>query len=127
MCDFNKYHFREDNKFDRTRIYGDVRIGVVIFTIHEQTYYCVDLLNLQTQEGIHMDCFAFEECIHRLMALAAPDIELPYLPFNSDLTIKQIPLTNTYKVVYCNQRIILDVNAIEGIVDIWRWVNFAQE
>lgn len=127
MCDFYKYHHRDENRFDRIRIYGTIRIGMIIFTVHDQTYYCIDFLDLQTKEGIHMDCFAFEECVHHLLALAAPDIALPHLPTNPDLSIKQIPLTNKYKVVYKDQQIILDVDAIEGVLEIWRWADFAWE
>lgn len=124
MCDFFVYHFRGENVFDRSCIYGDVRIGVVLYGVGDSTYYCVDFLDLQTHEGIHMDSFTFAQCVQWLKALTAPNIELPQIDDNADLTIKQIPLTNTYKVTHKDQQIIFDLIAIEEIIEIWKWLNY---
>lgn len=123
-CEFNRFHYREANKFDKCCIYGDVRIGVVIFTVRDHTYYCVDLYDMQTRENIHMDCFVFEQCVNRLVSLSATEITHPYYLNDTELRIKQIPFTNTYKVTYDHQKMIFDVHAIEGIKEIWKWINF---
>lgn len=126
-CEFHRFHYREANKFDKCCIYGDVRIGVVIFTVHGRTYYCVDLYDMQTQQSIHMDCFLFEVCVNRLVALSAPDIMRPYYFNDTELRINQIPFTNTYKVKYDGQKMIFDESTIQGVKDIWKWITFKWE
>lgn len=122
-CEFHRFHYKEDNKFDFSFIYGDTRIGVVHFKVRDEAYFCIDMLNLQNHQQMHMDRYIFEKCINRLTALTTPDIFFPTI-IDSDLHIKQIPFTNTYKVVYKNQKIIFDINAIEALVEIWSWIHF---
>lgn len=122
-CEFQRFHYKEANKFDFTCIYGDVRIGVVHFKVRNESYFCVDMLNLHNHQQMHMDRYVFEKCVNRLTALTTPNIILPTI-IDSDLNIKRIPLTNTYRIVHNDQRIIVDINAVEGIAEIWSLIHF---
>lgn len=123
-CEFYRFHYEQPNKFDKTYIYGDIRIGIVIFSVRNQTYYCVDLLNLETLQHMHMDNRTFEKCVERLSILSEPNIILPRWHTDNDLIIRPIPFTNSYKVIHGNQRMIFDTNSIIGMNDISKWVNF---
>lgn len=122
-CEFRRFHHKEENKFDFTCIYGDLRIGIVHFKVRDETYFCVDMLNLQNHQRMHMDRYVFEKCVNRLTALTTPNTTLPAI-IDSELNIKQIPLTSTYRVVHNEQRIIFDINALDGITEIWSWIHF---
>ena len=116
-CEFHRFHYKEENKFDFSCIYGDIRIGVVFFSDRDETYFCIDILNLQNHQQMHMDRYVFDKCVNRLTELTAPNIRLPSI-IDNDLHIEQIPLTDTYKVVHKDQKIIFDINAIDCLVEI---------
>lgn len=117
LCEFQQFHYEEENKFDFSCIYDDIRIGVVFVCGLDETYFCIDILNLQNQQQMHMDRFAFDKCVNRLTELTAPNIMLPSFS-DSELHIEQIPLTDTYKVAHKDQKIIFDINTIECLVEI---------
>lgn len=124
-CEFQRFHYKEVDKFNKCFIYGDIRIGVVLFNVRNELYYCVDILNLQNHQHMHMDRFIFEKCIERLSELIKPNISRPYVIQNDEFIIKQIPFTNAYKAIYGNQRMVFDTHAIEGITDIWKRINIS--
>lgn len=122
-CEFRRFHHKEEHKFDFTCIYGDLRIGIVHFKVRDEAYFCVDMLNLQNHQRMHMDRYVFEKCVNRLLALTTPNTTLPAI-IDSELNIKQIPLTSTYRIVHNEQKIIFDINAVDGITEIWSWIHF---
>lgn len=117
VCEFQRFHYKEENKFDFSCIYGNIRIGVVFFNDRDETYFCIDILNLYNHQQLHMDRCMFDKCVNRLTELTAPNIRLPSFR-DGDLRIAQIPLTDTYKIVHKNQRIIVDINTIEYFVGV---------
>lgn len=123
-CEFYRFHYGQQHKFDKTYIYGDIRFGIVIFSVRNQTYYCVDLFNLDTHQHMHMDNKTFEKCVERLSILSDPTTILPRWHTDGDIIIRPIPLTDAYKVTHGNRQMIFDTNAIIGMNEISKWINF---
>lgn len=73
---------------------------------------------------MHMDNYTFEKCIKQLTVLTEPNIKHPCRNDENNLTIKQIPFSDTYKVIHGDQKIVLDTHVISGMNDISRWINF---
>lgn len=124
-CEFERFHYTDNDKFDKCYIYGDIRIGVILFHVRNELYYCVDIFNIQNHQHMHMDRFVFEKCIELLSALTSPDIPRFHTYPSEDFTIEQIPLTNCYKAIYQDQKMVFDLHTIEGITDIWQRINLS--
>lgn len=123
-CGLARFHYKRENKYDKFNIFGDLRVGAVILHIREETFYCIDMLDLQTQQTIHMEHEIFDKMMHRLVGLTLPNITRRIEHLDDQLSVKQQALTNCYEINYCNQTIALNLIAIDGLIDMWTNIKY---
>lgn len=128
LCQFRRFHNHESEKFDKSFVYGDIRVGVLFYHVRGEFYYCVDISNIliPNSQSVHMECDAFDRCIKLLTQLTRTNIFKPKCAYD-DLHVKQVPMTQTYKIVYNERKVIVDMCLIDGLLKLWAHLQFFRD
>lgn len=123
-CGLARFHYKRENKYDKFNIFGDLRVGAVILHIRNETYYCIDMRDLQTQQTMHMEHDVFDKMMHRLVGLTLPNLTHRTEYLDDQLTVELRTHTNCFEIKYNNQIIALNLMAVDGLIEMWTHIKY---
>lgn len=128
LCQFRRFHNIDSQQFDKFYMYGDVRVGLLFYYVRGEFHYCIDICHIHMPEfqSVHMECDVFERCVKLLSRLTNVNAFKPKCIYD-DVQVKQVPMTQKYKIMYNDCKVIVDMSLIDRLLKLWTHLQFFRD